>query len=723
MAALPDSDQSSRRESQVEEEQPNLNFPQPAAANTVGFRSEGFDCEFVDKPTEAFQVNCPVCLLVLREPHQVTCCGYNFCKPCIEQVQSGKKSCPLCNTAEFSLFPNKGFQRAIYKLHVHCSHKNEGCQWTGELGELDNHLNENPMLGQQFVGCDFANVACNDCGKPFQRQSFKDHQLEQHPFSCEHCHDYESYYEDVVKNHWPVCGFRQVPCPNECGVYPERQNLERHESSECPVTVVNCDFHYAGCEVQLPRKDMPAHLAKNLITHMTQLATYSQQKVEEKDRQILQLTQQLMQKIDQQKNENEKLSKTLIERIEEIAQLKEDLHAKDQAMAEKIAGVWEEKEEALKREIIQRQEEMVSKEDYEATKRELTQLQAKQGEDRSSLQELQSYIGPPTDLIMTEFEKHKQDDDDWYSEPFYTHPYGYKMCLSVHANGELNAKGTHVSVFAYLMRGKLDDSLRWPFQGNFIIQLINRLEDQQHYTATLDFSDADNDYSNRVTTGGERSPNGSGIIKFLPHSELDNPANNCQFLQDDCLHFRVTRVTNPIWSSLEKQCLAMESRICVPPFEFTMRDFELQKAGNDIWFSPSFYTNERGYRMCLEVYPNGWDAGKGTHVSVYIHLKRGEWDNYLQWPFRGDVTIRLLNQTEDEGHHELTRDFTDTVSDDITGRMTTRRRAQGLGWPQFISHEALSCDPNKQYLHYDSLQFRIAEVTLKRVISGTHSPT
>ena len=715
MAALPDV------ETQVEaphQEQPS---PQPAAANRVGF-----DCEFVQQPTEVFQVNCPVCLLVLREPHQVTCCGYSFCQPCIEHVRSDKGSCPICNKAEYSLFPNKGFQRSLYELHVRCSHQKEGCQWTGELGELDNHLNENPVLGQQFNGCEFTEIECSDCHESFQRLHLKAHQEEQHPFSCEYCHSYESYHEDVVKNHWPKCAHRPVPCPNECGVYPERQNLERHESSECPVTIINCSFHYAGCEVQLPRKDMPAHLSENLIPHMTQLATYSQRKVEEKDQKILQLTQQLMQKIDRQKKENEELSKNLSEKIEEIAQLKEDLHARDQAMAEKIAEVWEEKGEALKREVAQRQEEMVSKEDYETTKQELAQLQAKQEDDRAALQTLQSYAGPPIDLIMTEFEKHKQDDDDWYSEPFYTHPYGYKMCLSVHANGEHNGKGTHVSVFAYLMRGNLDDSLRWPFQGNLIIQLINRLDDQEHYTATLDFSDADSDYSNRVTTGGERNPNGSGIIKFLPHSELGcNPAKNRQFLQDDCLHFRVTRVTNPNWSSLEKQCLAMESRVCVPPFEFTMRGFELQKAGNDIWFSPSFYTDThpQGYRMCLEVYPNGWDTGKGTHVSVYIHLMRGEWDNYLQWPFQGEVTIQLLNQIEDKGHHELTRDFTDAVSDDITGRMTNRKRAQGLGWPQFISHEALNSDPTKQYLHFDSLQFRIAKVVPRRNIPRTPSPT
>ena len=33
----------------------------------------GYDCEFVEKPPEAIQSECPVCQLVLREPYQAIC--------------------------------------------------------------------------------------------------------------------------------------------------------------------------------------------------------------------------------------------------------------------------------------------------------------------------------------------------------------------------------------------------------------------------------------------------------------------------------------------------------------------------------------------------------------------------------------------------------------------------------------------------------------------------
>ena len=69
-----------------------------------------------------------------------------------------------------------------------------------------------------------------------------------------------------------------MPCPNECGASPERQNVtvKTHVNTVCPLTVVNCDFHYAGCEVQLVRKNMPTHLAESLATHISLLTTQTQ---------------------------------------------------------------------------------------------------------------------------------------------------------------------------------------------------------------------------------------------------------------------------------------------------------------------------------------------------------------------------------------------------------------------------------------------------------------
>ena len=102
----------------------------------------GYDCEFVESPPTAFQTECPICSLILREPYQFRCCGTSFCCTCSERLQAEHKPCPTCRKENFEMFPNKGLKRSLNQLHVLCTHREDGCEWTGELGELQYHLNK-----------------------------------------------------------------------------------------------------------------------------------------------------------------------------------------------------------------------------------------------------------------------------------------------------------------------------------------------------------------------------------------------------------------------------------------------------------------------------------------------------------------------------------------------------------------------------------------------------
>ena len=120
----------------------------------------GFECEFVERPPRAFQVECPICLLILREPYQVTCCGKSFCGECIQQVKDGYQVCPTCNNPDFNLFHNLGLEQSLYNFRVYCTHKSKGCEWTGELRELDNHVNTDPPADKALEGCPFTVISC-----------------------------------------------------------------------------------------------------------------------------------------------------------------------------------------------------------------------------------------------------------------------------------------------------------------------------------------------------------------------------------------------------------------------------------------------------------------------------------------------------------------------------------------------------------------------------------
>ena len=727
--ASPASNENPLPSCQIEQEQRQIKTP-------PGDRG-GYDCEFVERPKE-LETDCPICLLVLRDPFQTSCCGNSFCQSCIKRVQDDEKACPICNEADFGVFPDKRLRRSLYAFQVRCVHQKNGCEWVGELGELEKHLNLNPELGKQLVGCAFTTVACTHCCEYFQRRHVHAHESEvcpQRPFSCDYCEDYGSVYEDVVNNHWPVCKCYPVPCPNECGVSPERQNVETHVNTVCPLTVVKCDFHYAGCEVQLVCKDMPTHLAESLATHISLLTTQTQTLAGKSgqdslfphlsllalhNQQLTQLTLQQKESLEELKKENEHLKQDMKQQVGELKESLEksqhkiqELERENEHLKQDMEQQVAELKESLKLKIQEREREKhaqatvnaESKQEIEALKhvvnkgleREVAELRRHQNDDS-----LYPYVHAlPIEFVVTNFTERKRSNRTWYSLPFYTHPQGYKMCLCVYANGDGDGKGTHVSVYAFLMRGEFDDHLKWPFQGHVVLQLCNQLEDRRHRGHTFSFSEtADSKFISRVTNG-ERAESGWGTPTLIAHNDLNfNPANNCQYLKNDHLRFRIITVE----SLSEPGVLSTE---------FTVTNFEQHKTEHDDWYSPPFYTHPRGYKMCLSVNANGDGDGEGTHVSVSAYLMRGEFDDLLKWPFQGRVVLQLCNQLEDRRHRGHTISFSETENLRAISRVTNGERAEtGWGTSTLIAHKDLNFNPanNCQYLKHDHLHFRVITV-------------
>ena len=140
---------------------------------------------------------------------------------------------------------------------------------------------------------------------------------------------------------------------------------------------------------------------------------------------------------------------------------------------------------------------------------------------------------------MTNFDKLKTSSETVCSPVFYTSPGGYKMCMCVYANGNGDGYGTHVSVFSFLMRGENDDHLPWPFTGKVRVELLNQLENDNHHSTITTFPPDDDEVSQRVLKE-ERALRCYGRPCYISHSDLGyNAAENCQYLKDDCLYFRV----------------------------------------------------------------------------------------------------------------------------------------------------------------------------------------
>ena len=135
-------------------------------------RTAGYDCRIIERPSgsDCIETKCPICLTMLCNPQRLTCCNYNYCEACIETAEKVERRCPMCIQEVFSIIPNRALKSSLNQYTVTCTYEREGCKWIGKLGELDEHLNENPKYGEELTGCEFVRLECTNCHECFQRR-------------------------------------------------------------------------------------------------------------------------------------------------------------------------------------------------------------------------------------------------------------------------------------------------------------------------------------------------------------------------------------------------------------------------------------------------------------------------------------------------------------------------------------------------------------------------
>lgn len=134
----------------------NTNIIQLSPLNNCPINSGGYDCNFIEEPPD--ELVCQICTLVALHPYQSTCCGRVYCKRCMEDYRrrqeevtgERKFTCPNCRRRA-NTFPDKRGSRNIKCLKVKCGNVEAGCEWEGELVNLEKHEAEK---------CHYTKVQC-----------------------------------------------------------------------------------------------------------------------------------------------------------------------------------------------------------------------------------------------------------------------------------------------------------------------------------------------------------------------------------------------------------------------------------------------------------------------------------------------------------------------------------------------------------------------------------
>ena len=524
----------------------------------------GYEYEFVDQvPEDHF---CKLCKHVAREPNITTCCGEILCKACIDVIIQDKKPCPSCESNDIkALGLHVKYQRKILALEVRCTMKDRGCEWTGQLQHLNAHLDV--TTGD----CEYVDVECpKKCVQKVQKRNVDTHLANECPnrdHRCPHCNFANQYH--VVFKHFDVCPYYPLACPNRCGATFERDDLQDHMKM-CRLEEVQCVFNSAGCQAKFIRENEDKHMDQNTQKHLALMpaATLNisqdfgqklqeqqevfEKKQEQKDKEHEQGMQQLggqlkeFQEQVKQKDEQIKLQQEVFEK--KMKQQKEEYEQKQKENDERmqhLGGQLQQKDEQIKqvkqnRESHEQQQKELQEQMKEKNE-QIQQVEQKMKEKDKQIESLQSKIqeitphvhSPPYYCTLSNYQQVSARDGRIYSPPMYTHPGGYKFKLELWPNGLGTGAGTHVSVDVLSLKSDHNAKLKFPVKLTITLQLLNQHRDQDHHTR---------DIQCEIKTIGTRLTAGSDWT-FIPHADLEwNRGKQTQYLKDNCLRFRITKI-------------------------------------------------------------------------------------------------------------------------------------------------------------------------------------
>ncbi|NXU14452.1 TRAF2 factor, partial [Pardalotus punctatus] len=192
------------------------------------------------------------------------------------------------------------------------------------------------------------------------------------------------------------------------------------------------------------------------------------------------------------------------------------------------------------------------------------------------------------------------------------------------------------------------------------------------------------------------------ILAFRRQSELDQNIIRSLELKIAELHRCLTQKDAGL-SSLHKSLLFSEQTSYDGIFLWKITDVgrKLQDSvtGRTVGlYSPAFYTAKYGYKVCLRVYLNGDGTGKGTHMSLFFVVMKGDYDALLPWPFRHKVTFMLLDQNNRE--HIIDAFRPDLTSASFQRPVNDMNVASGC--PMFLPLSKLQ-SPKHAYVKEDTL--------------------
>ncbi|XP_077478128.1 TNF receptor-associated factor 2 [Stigmatopora argus] len=488
----------------------------------------GFPHNVLSVPMEN-KYQCQQCLQVLRKPVQAQC-GHRFCVHCFKQLtSSGPKPCEACRQEKIyeeptsilnisEAFPDNAAGREIASLPAHCV--NAGCSWKGSIKEYET----------QHEGlCELERVQCDACHAFLLRSEMERHnekECKARLLNCKYC-KVSCIFKDI-KAHDEVCLKFPLQC-KDCG----KKKIPREKFNDhlrtCAKSKSACPFRPLGCKFVLDNGKLSDHEQSNITEHLRLLlpAVLSPAWSGAEAPTVWQ--------------EDSGLS--LYRAPEEGASSHVDLDQKVSTLANIVCVLNREVErnsvtlEAFSHQRRLDQEKLENLNNkVQQLERALAMRDFQLSETEQMVRELQFctydgvFVWRISDFARRRVDAVSSRTPAMFSPAFYSSKYGYKMCLRLYLNGDGTGRGTHLSLFFVVMRGRCDALLKWPFSQKVTLMLL----DQNNREHIIDAFRPDVSSTSFQRPAAEMNI-ASGCPLFCPLGKL---AGKSPYLRDDTIFIK-----------------------------------------------------------------------------------------------------------------------------------------------------------------------------------------
>ena len=138
------------------------------------------------------------------------------------------------------------------------------------------------------------------------------------------------------------------------------------------------------------------------------------------------------------------------------------------------------------------------------------------------------------------------------------------------------------------------------------------------------------------------------------------------------------------WNIVNKSLMSGGNQ--VTPFYWVVKNVIGQIESAKEIFSPPFLSSPNGYQFSVRLNMSGHGNGSGTHLSLYLYIMKGPFDEHIVWPIRhGTFKATLMSQSvTPDGRTQYTKTVAIGSHPAFRRKLEIEKKNTSAGWPMYI---------------------------------------